>query len=159
MQQKTSPLPSLLIKKSISIIVAWLCAVILFNFQGQIEKALLALLFGPGLTSGYVYKWKYNEKSIIILPSITGSRVESGVLKCFAISFVVCFHFNTSNNETGNKNKALLFYAKGIHNLRTKKYLKVNWCRFENLPISTSSFEHNMLKIVHYNPFYLLRYA
>ena len=120
LQQKTSPLPSLLIQKSISIIVAWLCAVILFNFQGQIEKALLALLFGPGLTSGYVYKWKYNEKSIIILPSITGSRVESGVLKCFAISFVVCFHFNTSNNETSNKNKALLLRKRNSQSAKEK---------------------------------------
>ena len=50
------------LKQNISITLSWLCTVILFNFQGQIEKALLALQLGPGLTLGYVYKWKYNQK-------------------------------------------------------------------------------------------------
>ena len=37
--------------------------------------------------------------------------------------------------------------------------LKVHWCRFENLPLSSSSYENDMLKILHENIFYSLRYA
>lgn len=92
---------------------------ILFNFQGQIEKALLALQLGPGLTLGYVYKWKYNQKNIIFL-SITGWQVLNGMLKCFVISFVVCFYFNTSNNETSNKNKALLLRKRNSQSAKEK---------------------------------------
>ena len=40
-----------------------------------------------------------------------------------------------------------------------ERALKVHYCRFENLPISLSSFENNMLKILHYNTFYFLRHA
>ena len=32
-------------------------------------------------------------------------------------------------------------------------------CIFENLPISLSSFENNILKISHKNTFYFLRYS
>ena len=37
-----------------------------------------------------------------------------------------------------------------LHALRRlRKYLKVHQCRFENLSISLSSYENNMLKISH----------
>ena len=38
------------------------------------------------------------------------------------------------------------------------KKLKVQKCRFENLPISLSSHESNMPKISHHNTLYFLRY-
>ena len=36
--------------------------------------------------------------------------------------------------------------------------LKVHKCRFENLPLSSSSQKNNLLKISHQNTFYVLRY-
>ena len=36
-------------------------------------------------------------------------------------------------------------------------FLKVHYCRFENLLISLPSYENNMPKISHYNTFYFLR--
>ena len=44
-------------------------------------------------------------------------------------------------------------------NVLGKEILKVHKCKFENLPISSSSYENNMLKISHQNTFYFLRYA
>ena len=41
-----------------------------------------------------------------------------------------------------NTNKTLI-------NENTAKTLKIHSCRFENLPISSSSYENNMLKISH----------
>ena len=40
-----------------------------------------------------------------------------------------------------------------------QKKLKVHQRRFENLQISSSLYESNMLKISHYNSFYFLRYV
>ena len=38
-------------------------------------------------------------------------------------------------------------------------FLKVHWCKFENLPISLSSHENDKSKISHWNTFYVLRYT
>ena len=46
-----------------------------------------------------------------------------------------------------------------FHILLMKTILKVHYCRFENLAMSSSSCESNMLKIPHYSTFYFLRYA
>ena len=37
------------------------------------------------------------------------------------------------------------------------KKLKVHYCRFENLPVSSSLYENNILRISHENTFYFLR--
>ena len=46
-------------------------------------------------------------------------------------------------------------YAKFL----SKSLLKIHWCRFQNLPRSSSWLENNMPKDSHYKSFYVLWYA
>ena len=44
-------------------------------------------------------------------------------------------------------NQQILFKLQTIFNTLYNRYLKVHWCRFENLSKSSSSSENNMLKV------------
>ena len=95
----------------------------------------------------------------ITLPRVNNFDIKQK--KAWKICFIVCHQYQTRSGKIKtNKRqqvsfKTQIFFCKNW----TTTYLKVHESRFENLPIFSSSYENNTLKISYWNTFYFFRNA
>ena len=82
--------------------------------------------------------------------------------RCFPVNFMKFLRTPFLQNTSGGCSLTQFSHTEIFevyHALCNKQILKVHQCRYENLPISSSSHENNMPKVSHYNTVNFLRYT